>query len=63
MPYSRRSRPSAVCLASGGYLGKDFMRLFVLALTLVLADFAGASAQTATPDNENGVRMGPYGER
>jgi hypothetical protein len=30
------------------------MRLFALALTLSLADFAAASAQTATPDSENG---------
>ena len=30
------------------------MRLFALALTLSLADFAVASAQTATPDSENG---------
>src|SRR5262249_3316973 len=34
--------------------GKDVMRLFALALTLSLADFAAASAQTATPDSENG---------
>jgi hypothetical protein len=33
-------------------LGKDVMRLFALAITLSLADFA--SAQTATPDSENG---------
>ena len=30
------------------------MRLFTLALTLSLATFAVASAQTATPDSENG---------
>jgi hypothetical protein len=30
------------------------MRLFALALTLSLADFAAASAQTTTPDSENG---------
>ncbi len=30
------------------------MRLFVLAITLSLTDFAAASAQTATPDSENG---------
>jgi len=30
------------------------MRLFALALTLSLADFAVASAQTAAPDSENG---------
>src|SRR5947207_12144612 len=30
--------------------GKDVMHLFALALTLSLADFAVASAQTATPD-------------
>src|SRR2546425_12877729 len=30
------------------------MRLFTLALALSLADLAVASAQTATPDNENG---------
>jgi hypothetical protein len=30
------------------------MRLFALALTLSLAVFAAASAQTATPDSENG---------
>ena len=30
------------------------MRLFALALTLSLADFAAASAQMATPDSENG---------
>src|SRR6516165_8609922 len=30
------------------------MRLFALALTLSLADFPVASAQTATPDSENG---------
>jgi hypothetical protein len=30
------------------------MRLFTLALTLSLAAFAVASAQTATPDSENG---------
>ena len=35
-------------------LGKDVMRLFALVLTLSLADFAVASAQTATPDSENG---------
>jgi hypothetical protein len=34
--------------------GKDVMRLFALALTLSLADFAVASAQTAAPDSENG---------
>src|SRR5215472_5662026 len=34
--------------------GKDVMRLFAPALTLSLADFAVASAQTATPDSENG---------
>src|SRR5437016_7447222 len=37
------------------FLGKDvMMRLFALALTLSLADFAAVSAQTATPDSENG---------
>jgi hypothetical protein len=30
------------------------MRLFALVLTLSLADFAAASAQTTTPDSENG---------
>ena len=35
------------------FLRKDVMRLFALALTLSLADFAVASAQTATPDSEN----------
>ncbi len=30
------------------------MRLFVLAITLSLANFAAASAQTAMPDSENG---------
>src|SRR5262249_57430488 len=35
-------------------LGKDVMRLFALVLTLSLADFAAVSAQTATPDSENG---------
>src|SRR5437867_2299760 len=30
------------------------MRLLALALTLSLADFAAVSAQTATPDSENG---------
>jgi len=30
------------------------MRMFALALTLSLADSAAASAQTATPDSENG---------
>jgi len=30
------------------------MRLFALALTLSLTVFAAASAQTATPDSENG---------
>jgi hypothetical protein len=35
-------------------LGKDVTRLFALALTLSLADFAVASAQTATLDSENG---------
>jgi len=30
------------------------MRLFALAVTLSLANFTVASAQTATPDNENG---------
>jgi hypothetical protein len=38
----------------GRFLGKDVMRLFALALTLSLADFAVASAQTETPDSENG---------
>jgi hypothetical protein len=37
----------------GRFLGKDAMRLFALALTLSLADFAAASA-TPTPDSENG---------
>jgi hypothetical protein len=32
---------------------KDAIRLFAPALTLLLADFAAASAQTATPDSEN----------
>jgi hypothetical protein len=32
----------------------DVMRLLALALMLSLADFAAASAQTATPDSENG---------
>ena len=35
-------------------LGKNVMRLFALALMLSLAGFAAASAQTATPDSENG---------
>ena len=40
---------------SDSFLGKDvMMRLFALALTLSLADFAAVSAQTATPDSENG---------
>jgi hypothetical protein len=38
----------------GRFLGKDVMRLFALALTLSLADFAVASAQTEPPDSENG---------
>jgi hypothetical protein len=33
---------------------KDVMHLFALALVLSLASFAAASAQTATPDGENG---------
>src|SRR4029450_11927419 len=33
---------------------KDIMHLFALALVLSLASFAAASAQTATPDGENG---------
>ena len=32
----------------------DIMRFFVLAITLSLANFAAASAQTAMPDSENG---------
>jgi hypothetical protein len=50
-------RASAMPQRSDGIrqaLGKDVMRLFALALTLSLADFAVASAQTATPDSENG---------
>jgi hypothetical protein len=34
--------------------GKTIMRLLALALTLLLADLALASAQTATPDSDNG---------
>jgi hypothetical protein len=38
-----------------GYIsGKDIMRLLAFTLTLLLAAFAVASAQTATPDSENG---------
>src|SRR5881392_1645898 len=37
-----------------GYPRGNTMRLFALALTLSLAAFAVASAQTATPDSENG---------
>src|SRR5262249_4528383 len=47
----RRCHKGAMECAS---LGKDIMRVFALALTLSLADFAVASAQTATPDSENG---------
>ena len=32
----------------------DIMRMLVVALSLLLADVAPASAQTATPDSENG---------
>jgi hypothetical protein len=41
---SRRKRP----------IEQHVMRLLALVLTLLLADFAVASAQTATPDTENG---------
>jgi hypothetical protein len=41
-------------LNPAGTLGKDFMRLLTLVLLLSLATFACASAQTATPDSENG---------
>jgi hypothetical protein len=34
--------------------GREIMRLFTLALTLLLAAPATASAETATPDSENG---------
>src|SRR6476660_1195500 len=37
-----------------GLLGKTAMRLFALAITLSLANFTVASAQTPTPDSENG---------
>jgi hypothetical protein len=37
-----------------GLLRKTAMRLFALAVTLSLANFTVASAQTATPDSENG---------
>src|SRR6476660_5756248 len=37
-----------------GLLGKTAMRLFALAVTLSLVNFTIASAQTATPDSENG---------
>jgi hypothetical protein len=33
---------------------KDIMRMIVLVLSLLLANVAGASAQTATPDSESG---------
>jgi hypothetical protein len=33
---------------------KYVMRMFVLVLSLSLANFAAASAQTATPDSESG---------
>src|SRR5262249_25929758 len=51
------TRASAMPQRSDGMrqaLGKDVMRLFALALTLSLADFAVASAQTPTPESENG---------
>src|SRR5262249_38119465 len=54
---SQFTRTSAMPQRSDGMrqaLGKDVMRLFALALTLSLADFAVASAETATPDGENG---------
>jgi hypothetical protein len=37
-----------------GPSGKATMRLFALAVTLSLANFTVASAQTATPDSDNG---------
>ncbi len=40
-----------MCLAP---LGKTAMRLFALAVTLSLVNLTIASAQTATPDSENG---------
>src|SRR5262249_19017310 len=43
-------------------LGKDVMRLFALALTLSLADFAVASAQTATPDSESRYSFNPVAD-
>ena len=50
-PPRRRRKGPIECVRC---LGKDVMRLFALALTLSLADFAVASAQTATPNSENG---------
>jgi hypothetical protein len=41
-------------LSQGAVERGDIMRLFVLAITLSLANFAAASAQTAMPDSENG---------
>ena len=37
-----------------GPLGKTAMRLFALAVTVSVANFTVASAQTLTPDSENG---------
>jgi hypothetical protein len=48
----RRRRKGPIECAT--ILGKDVVRLFALALTLSLADFAVASAQTVIPDSENG---------
>src|SRR5262245_7158457 len=38
----------------GRYRGTDVMRLFVFAIAVSLAALAAASAETATPDGENG---------
>jgi hypothetical protein len=58
-------RPPTMCLRrlggaakdllnAPGLLEKDVMRVFALILFLSLASFAGASAQTTTPDGESG---------
>ena len=59
-PPRRRRKGPIECVRC---LGKDVMRLFALALTLSLADFAVASAQTATPNSENGrYRFNPIAD-
>jgi hypothetical protein len=52
--HARRGLDGTAAIQSIALKGKTIMRLLVLALTLLLADLAVASAQTATPDSDNG---------